>query len=102
MFLHRPAVVFKPQFVFYEGMDGAEARRPLGSTSRDWRVLWIAYCISTAVVILSVYLCLAATTPARVYADWNGTSISRPAHPRLSVGAGAAAVAAVGRSSTSR
>lgn len=73
-------VMYKPQTVFYAGRE--EDVKPLAFTSRDWKMLWICYCISTALVVLTLYLCLSATLPLRVAVGAPTSCLMRRPHAR--------------------
>jgi len=62
-------VMYKPQTIFYEGFEEAERRNSLVFTAREWKMLWISYCICVSVVLASLYLCVALAKPVRLDVD---------------------------------
>lgn len=64
--MRQAVVIHHPQVHFYVGADAAERRNPLVFSPREWKMLWLCYCITSALVIFTVYLCLTATQPMRL------------------------------------
>jgi len=64
--MRQAVVIHHPQVHFYMGADAAERRNPLVFSTREWKMLWLCYCITSALVIFTVYLCLTATQPLRL------------------------------------
>lgn len=77
----RPAVIFKPQTLFYVGADAAERRNPLVLSPREWKMLWLSYCITSLLVILTVFLCLKATQPVYVVYTPDQATVRKSAPP---------------------